>query len=235
MTPMKITPSVPETSVSEISIVLVGAFNPLIFQPLWFAGEGLVRGAEAEGAAIEIIHADASVFAMEWLSIQVLRNRFSASVKTDVYRAHLVDLVQGTFTKLSHTPIQQMGINTTLRIRMRSEADWHAFGHFLVPKAPWSGAFDRPGLQSLHIRGERDRRGWVLAQVNPDLATKSDVLFRTNEHFDVPEGKADKAEAFMQLLKEQYEPSIAATHSAVASLLDRFLAAGEVDSGDRSQ
>ena len=36
-----------------VTIVLLGQFNPAIFQPAWLAAENLVRPQEAESAEIE--------------------------------------------------------------------------------------------------------------------------------------------------------------------------------------
>ena len=45
-----------ELKVEGHNIVIIGSFNPQIFQPAWFANEGLVRKGEAETAKIVIIH-----------------------------------------------------------------------------------------------------------------------------------------------------------------------------------
>lgn len=71
--------STPQPEIHSISIVLLGAFNPKIFQPAWFAFEELIRKQEAEEANIEIVHPDAVSFALEWLRLQVTRERFTAS------------------------------------------------------------------------------------------------------------------------------------------------------------
>jgi hypothetical protein len=53
------------------SVVALGAFNPSIFQPLWFSAHNLIRPEEANAAKIEIIHRNATIFKTEWLSLQV--------------------------------------------------------------------------------------------------------------------------------------------------------------------
>ena len=50
------------------SIVLVGAFNPAIFQPSWLELHRLIRDTEAEAAKISIITAEVAVFSIgDWL------------------------------------------------------------------------------------------------------------------------------------------------------------------------
>lgn len=230
---MKITPYKPDLVVDELSIVLLGAFNPTIFQPMWFASQDLLRGSEAEKAKIEIVHPDVSIFSAEWLVVQVTRDRFSAATRADAYKSHLCDLVQGVFAKLSHTPVHQMGINVTTRMRFRDEKDWHSFGHFVVPKSPWVGVLDKPGMHSVHVRGERSdgNAGHFLVSIEPDLNTRTDVLLRVNDHFDLPKGEPTNAATFAGMLAKLYEGSLGKAAAAADRLADNFLKVGEVDNG----
>jgi hypothetical protein len=148
---MQIQPRKPDVTEDEIGVVLLGDFNPKIYQPAWFASEGLIRPSEADNAKIQIVHADLAIFSTDWFVLQVARDRFSATIKALAYRAHLRDLVLGTFHKLLHTPLMQMGINCATRVRFKSDDDWHAFGHFLVPKCPWKGILSTPGMRAVHV------------------------------------------------------------------------------------
>jgi hypothetical protein len=38
------------------SVVLVGSFNPSIFQPKWLSSRDIIQAAEGEEAKIQIIH-----------------------------------------------------------------------------------------------------------------------------------------------------------------------------------
>lgn len=231
---MKIASTRPELVVEELSIVLLGAFNPMIFQPMWFAGEGLLRSSEAEKAKVEIIHADVSSFSAEWLVVQVTRDRFSATTRADAYKVHLCDLVQGVFSKLSHTPLQQLGINVTTRLRFRSEADWHSFGHLIMPKSPWAGVLTKPGLHSAHMRSVRDDeyKGHVLVSLDPDFATGTAVVARVNDHYELPPGDVTNASKFVAILAKQYEASLTRASAAMDKLASNYVKVGEVDSGD---
>ena len=60
-----------------MSIVALGAFNPAIFQPMWFAANNLLRKKEASDAKIEIIHRDVAKFSTEWCSLQVTAEMFN--------------------------------------------------------------------------------------------------------------------------------------------------------------
>ena len=67
---------VKKPEIEGMSIVFRGDFNPKIFQPAWFAAQGLIRNEEADEAKIEIIHPTIVVFSLDWLRIQIEPNRF---------------------------------------------------------------------------------------------------------------------------------------------------------------
>jgi hypothetical protein len=237
---MNITPAKPEISIDEISIVLVGDFNPKIFHPMWFLQEGLIRETEAMEANIEISHRDVCIFSLEWITIQVLRERFTATIKADAFKKHIGDLVLNVFSKLSHTPVHQFGMNTSLRLRFKSSDDWHAFGHYLLPKSPWDNVMDKPGLRSCQVQGiraEDKRPGLVITFVDPDLSTNTDVVIKVNDHFDVPTSGNDNKSTplnskwVIEILREDFESSIERATTHTNKLIENFLLVKVVDAG----
>jgi hypothetical protein len=64
-------PTEPTLEVRGYSIVLLGSFNPAIFQPYWFASNGLLRPDEAKEATIQVIHNQATIFTAGWLTLKV--------------------------------------------------------------------------------------------------------------------------------------------------------------------
>ena len=62
------------------NIVIIGSFNPQIFQPAWFANEGLVRKGEAETAKIDIIHNRIVSFSAEFFRLEVTSDRIIFAV-----------------------------------------------------------------------------------------------------------------------------------------------------------
>ena len=59
---MDIQRKAPDLSIDEITVVLLGDFNPKIFHPMWFANHGVLREAEATEATIEVVHSDVCSF-----------------------------------------------------------------------------------------------------------------------------------------------------------------------------
>lgn len=235
---MKIAPRSPNSTLAEISVVMVGSFTPTICQPAWFAAEDLLRKAEADEVKNLVVHDQVTQFSTEWLSLEVTRDRFVARVKSDAYQEHLYDFVRGLIAKLIHTPVQQLGTNIEVRTRFGSTEDWHAFGHFLAPKTPWKMPdLVVPGMRNLTMQFERlntdDHGGFTVIGVHPVLNTSTDVIFRVNDHFDcLGNGNSQGGKWALNLLANEFEASIVRGQKFVDQVLDKFVASKTVDSGD---
>lgn len=177
-------PSHPMLQIDGVSVVLLGSFNPKILQPAWFAAQGLIRGEEAESAEIQLVRPELVAFSLDWLRLQVLTDRFSASSVKDA-RA-LRDLVVGVFRVLVHTPVTGIGINCDLHFLMPSEKAWHDVGDRLAPKGPWEGILNRPGMRNVTMQSVREDsyKGNINVMVQPSVQVKPGVFIGVNDHYD---------------------------------------------------
>ncbi len=176
-----------EWSHKEASIVLLGSFNPKIFQPLWLGAQGLIRKEEAEAAEIGLIHRDVAAFKLDWADVQAVRERFQIRPVKDGHDQEIRDLVVGIFRLLAHTPLYALGINKTAHLPMESEEAWHALGHRLAPKDIWNEILEKPGMQSLSIQGKRPDglNGFVHVTIQPSMIRQPGIFASVNDHFDV--------------------------------------------------
>jgi hypothetical protein len=214
----------PQPEIHSISLVLLGDFNPKIFQPAWFAFEELIRKQEAEEANIEIVHPDAVSFALEWLRLQVTRERFTASTTQEPYYEFVRDLVLGTFNLLRHTPLHKMGINVEKHFRMDSEDAWHAFGDRLAPKDLWQDIIDTPGLRSLTMEGKRPDglKGYIHIQVEPSVRIHPGVYFRVNDHYEVEDPQSVLgSKDILTLLERSWDESLQRSDRIMSTLLEK--------------
>ncbi len=83
-------PMSPQTKKNEpknqaFTVVIVGNFNTTIFQPSWFAANGIIAPSDAEDAQIELIHDQLTSFKLEWLSLRVESERFIAETNQPPY------------------------------------------------------------------------------------------------------------------------------------------------------
>ena len=178
-----------QTAIQGMSIVLLGDFNPKIFQPAWFAHENLIRAPEAEAADIKIINPEIVIFELEWLSVQITRDRCIFGTTQEAYYEIVRDLCLGTFKLLRHTPIQKMGINRDYHFKMNSLEEWHAFGHKVAPKEIWNSILENPGLISLTIEGIREDglKGYIRVKVEPSKRVHPGIYIQVNDHYETEE------------------------------------------------
>ncbi len=174
-----------------IGFVLIGSFNPKIFQPAWFASQGLIREIEAEEAKIEIIHQDITVFRLDWLQLEVTRERFNAVTDQEAYFEVFADLIISSFRILPHTPAWTLGINNSMHFRFKTVEEWHAIGHKLAPKEPWKGILSNPGMLRVEMHEPRENgpRGFLRVRVEPSNRCQPGIFLNTNDHFVVGDEK----------------------------------------------
>ena len=115
-------------------MVMVGAFNPTIFQPRWLGAQQLIRPEEAEHAKIVTIQPEVADFSTEWFQMQVLQNRFTLNTTDPGHYSALRDLAIAICTLLPHTPVSAIGINRAFHFQMPSNKAWHGIGDLLAPK-----------------------------------------------------------------------------------------------------
>ncbi|MEW5818471.1 MAG: hypothetical protein AB1798_24160 [Spirochaetota bacterium] len=207
-----------------LSIVLLGDFNPKIFQPAWFAAEELIRKRESEEAKIEIINPEIVIFSLDWARLEIIRNRFTISTNQEPYYESLRDLVIGTFKLLRHTPIGKMGINIEMHFRMKSEEEWHTFGHKLAPKEIWNEILENPGLRSLtmegNVRGD-SLKGYIRVKVEPSPRFHPGILFKVNDHYEIKApNTAMGADEIINTLENSWKESLKRSKGIINSLLE---------------
>jgi hypothetical protein len=204
--------SKPVCELEGASIVLVGAFNPRIFQPAWLGEHGLLRPEEVEAAATSsdkdyVIAREFAQFTAGWLDLQVTEQRFSAQTADPAQYNPLRDLVLSTFRLLEHTPFDQMGLNRLMHYKMPSDEEWNDFGHFLAPKKAWQGLMDKPGLLSLRITGRKPGAEHVryTTKVEPSARIQPGVFIETNEHYKLDGNHT--AKRLMEALEQSWQSS----------------------------
>ncbi|GAB2816854.1 hypothetical protein GCM10027073_55780 [Streptomyces chlorus] len=207
----------------RVGIVCIGAFNPRIFQPAWFAAQGLLAADEASEADVQIITNDVCVFSTEWFRIEVLENRCSiSSLSTPVFEM-LRDLALGTFAALHHTPIEKVGLNSNAHFEMPNQRVYEQLGHELAPKATyWSPVMADPRTLSLTVSSERSDRheGHLKVRVEPSVEITHGVHLEVNDEFRCPSGSSS-AEWFVKLLTSGWESHRTRVQQIQSNVIDR--------------
>lgn len=192
--------------ISSSAVVLLGSFNPTIFQPEWFARQKLLPVDEAEKAIVKVVVPQVCQFETERFYLQVTNDRFQAGSKPNTEPASLPDLVGGTFFILEHTPVKGMGLNRAMHFALGSEEQWHQFGDILAPKQRWNEVLKgRPGMRSLSIQTVDPNGSVLTVKVEPSAQVKFGVYFDTNQHYSAPE--KEPLRFLMETLKQRWESS----------------------------
>lgn len=186
--------------------MLVGSFNPAIFQPEWFARQGLLSQEQVDAADVKIIVPEICHFETEQVVLQVTHGRFLAASKQNANPVPLRDLVRGTFFVLEHTPVTALGMNRQMHFPLASEEAWHEVGDRLAPKDGWEGLLEgRPGLASLSMttyHAEPTSSKYTV-RVEPSSLIKFGIYFETNDHNEAP--KIEPLRGALKILDEKWE------------------------------
>jgi len=212
--------------VGSVAIVLLGAFNPAILRPEWFAKSDLVTAEAAANAEVQVIHREIAIMRMDWVSIQSQTERFIATIEVAPFiRVH--DLVMRMYRDfLPHTPLWALGINRRVEFNVKDHASQIRIGRTLAPPSAWgewgqqidkqfdeAGTKPHGGMASLTMREQRfeDRpKGFINARVEPSLRNlRTAVVVDINDHYEVEDKeKVDGANDIMTLLERNFDDSI---------------------------
>jgi hypothetical protein len=202
----------PKPEHEDVSIVLVGSFNPAIFHPAWFAREKLIQQEEADRADVKIVSTEVSFFSIGWVALEVTSDRFVARTTQIQHVEPLRDLVRGTFGLLRHTPVKQMGLNRRAQFRSPDEAAWHQLGHRLAPKEPWAGLLEKPGMRRIQMQGVRPDayKGQISVAVEPSLKlTPFGAYIDVNDHYENDATtKGTECDRMMEILGTSWHTSL---------------------------
>jgi hypothetical protein len=206
-----------------LTVVLIGEFNPTIFQPAWFASEGLLTEEEANAANVNVIHPDITAFELPWIRIQVERERFTALSLAQPYFERVAGAVCDTFSILKHTPVRLFGVNSEAHYRAASVEKWHALGHKLAPKEYWNKFFENPGMQNITIKQvprADGLGGHVQIIVEPSVRINPGVYIATNDEIIASDGSSLGATKAVELIREKWPSLLEFSESVFASISD---------------
>jgi hypothetical protein len=219
-------PQLPDPASEEISLVLVGSWNPAIFHPEWFVRQGLVSRGEADRAETAIISPQVASVRFLDFGLQILANRLSVQT-TDVSKAPRIhDLVIGILTKLPHTPIGAGGINQFLHLPTGAEANWHRVGNQLAPKElVWRNLYEqRPGLTNISIQFPSESRfpGFVNISVQPSTLTPHGILVASNTEFRTTD-QVGSAPQFVDFIQAEWSKAIKEARRVAEEIFKKIL------------
>ena len=218
---------------SNASVVVMGSFNPLIFQPEWLKENDIIGPKEADAAreaGVEVIHPQLVILNLSSsLRLEVHLNRFmiqSREAPTVVAR----DFALKCFRLLSHTPVTQVGLNFGTVFRANNREAWDAFGDALAPKAHWKAFLGDDmtkrsgGLMAMHMqKNHRSDKMMGVQNVQigvPDILNR-ETLIAFNDHFELlAETSSERMALLIEILEERWDSSEKEAAAITTSLRD---------------
>jgi hypothetical protein len=197
-------------------VVLIGTFNPAIFNPDWLANQGVITPAQ---------------FAVGDLTFEVNTSSFALHVLAEPF-VRAADIVADLFKdKLAHTPITALGINYVAHFRVENWKQQTALGRALTPLEPWgtwAGEFQGDSIESvgglvsltMQMSTPKDREaGNVKVTVQPSnrvVPAGSGVFVQVNDHYETAKGAENTN--FPEICLSQITPSLERSRAIVTQL-----------------
>ncbi len=212
-----------EPEISDVSLVILGKFNPAIFTPDWFGWRGFLTERVVRSAELKIAQPRVTAFQADWLTLEVVQERFSIST-TQLPYVRLADLVCRIFREeLFHTPLNAVGINRQVHFLVRDFTERDRIGRTLAPVEPW-GEWSHDlqpdarhgGMTSLTMtqvklpgRSPGDHMGVTVQPSNRVGEGERGVYVQVNDHYmtEDPDGRT-ATEEIVDLLEKSFDESI---------------------------
>ena len=212
--------------IETLSIVLLGDFNPVIFQPYWLANKELIREDEAKNAKIDIIHNDIVRYEIaDWFNVEINKGRCEFKTTKTPYFDPIKDLTISIFSILKETPIKSMGINHVYDLSLLSNDNFYKFGNTLTPLSIWGDSINDPRLLHLEIY-EKERKDIVGAsrriRITPSdqTAIAFGITVNINNHFQL-ENKGNSNNLF-SMIENNWKKSFSESKNIVEELFSKI-------------
>lgn len=175
----------------QVSIVIVGDFNPRIINPDWLLSNSLISKGDFNTISVELINNEFSIFSTRQIKLTITRQKFQVMSLTTSFPEVIRDLVIGIFSILNHTPISQLGINNTAQFKLKSDESRNIIGFKLVKKENWTKLFSNyEGMKTLVITSKRsdDFEGKFNFKIEPSNIDKDVIITALNSDFIITKG-----------------------------------------------
>lgn len=197
---------------NQSSLVLLGNFNPSIFNPYWLSEEGCIKKTEEKTAKINITHPQISDFSVgEWLHISVTPDRFQANLLDNSYLDIFFDLVISIFDKLLYTPLTQMGINNTYEYSFSDIDGKNKLLKLLAPSNIWQQIKNEPIFVSQRIAFKKESTDLYNNFYNVSLSQseKNDIglSININDHYELKNVHNSRNIIIMELFQKNWHES----------------------------
>jgi hypothetical protein len=207
------------------SIVMTGAFNPVVFHPSWFALNNLLSRRDAETAEVRLIVPQMAAFTAGGLQVEVRKERFAASADEPQDQIRVRDLIQGVFGVLAETPVTQLELLWAYTFALETEAQRRAVSQRLAPTDLWATALGGPpSLVALTMRGALSAglRGQLDVTLEPIQPPSYGIKVEVHHVIHGSKQEATMtADGFVELMLERWDDAREASSRIATEVLGR--------------
>jgi hypothetical protein len=209
------------------ALVFRGSFNPRILQPAWLAAQGLIREAESENAAIQIVHEQVVAFGLDWMNLEVRHDQLTVnSTPTSETPEQIRDLALGVIEILEHTPIHGVGLQFFGHYGLTDQAARDELQRKLVPQAPFEELLSGIGMRTLTMFGRREEGDEGLNGVSVTVEPSATVepngvyvgVFDQYDFADPDDANLSSAPA-VEVVKLRWQESSRRAEAIIAEIL----------------
>ena len=134
-----------------MSIVLVGDFQPNMFQPYWFLQNEIITQNEYDSILNNkdsemLITSGLSSFETGILGFRITQDRFQIIGKNEPFEK-AIDAFKKTFDNLSTFSVKVYGINFTFHLES-DEKEMETLGKNLAPRSYWESLWNKSSIQN---------------------------------------------------------------------------------------
>lgn len=173
------------------NVVVLGAFAPAMFHPLWFQRYDLLGEQEAKAAADPgslLMTDELTVFKVAGFDLDIRSERLQMATTQENLFSPLRDLVASTLNVLDAAPVKALGMNWACHFGTGSLDAWHAAGHKMIPTQFWTAIWPKHvGMQHVSVQLTRndDFKGYLQVTVQPSRVVQHGVFVSINDHYDL--------------------------------------------------
>lgn len=211
--------------VEDRSIVIIGDFTPVLFQPYWLQSKNIIGELAAKTAKVDIISNEFSQFHIEgWLDFTVTRNKMQLKTRQNPYFQTMKDIVIQILSLIKNTPVIAIGLNYMYYLGLQNKRNYYKIGDQLASLSRWDNLLKRPTLGNMIIRGDIDENRCITQiDIHPseeEIKIDFGIAAHINNHFSYPNMNSD---IVSQIANDHFDNYAVSSKKIVENVIKSFL------------
>ena len=203
------------------TIVLLGAFNPLILDPYWLLQHKIIEQFDVDYARETqkwLVTRDITIVEFRTFSLQADAHRVQVAMTQETETPLLIaDVIGDIFRVLGHTPVNAVGLNHARHEELDEDRSETILNR-LAPREAVENLVPGIGVASLSWRADRpgDYAGQIALTVQPSVQVDG-LFISMNDHYELGEGGT--GEAASNLVADEYQESARRSDEMIAKVI----------------